>query len=50
MTDRRNDQLRPAAFELGFTEATPGSVLVSTGRTRVLCTGFGRGRSATLVA
>ena len=38
MTDRRNDQLRPAAFELGFTEATPGSVLVSLGRTRVLCT------------
>ena len=38
MTDRRNDQLRPAAFELGFTEATPGSVLVSMGRTRVLCT------------
>ena len=38
MTDRTNDQLRPASFELGFTEATPGSVLVSMGRTRVLCT------------
>ena len=38
MTDRPNNQLRPASFELGFTEATPGSVLVSMGRTRVLCT------------
>ncbi len=38
MTDRANDQLRPVTMELGFTETTPGSVLISMGRTRVLCT------------
>ena len=35
---RTPDQLRPIAFERGFTDQTPGSVLVSFGRTRVLCT------------
>lgn len=38
MTDRPNDELRPVTLELGFTESTPGSVLISMGRTRVLCT------------
>ncbi len=38
MTDRPHDQLRPATVELGFTDATPGSVLISMGKTRVLCT------------
>lgn len=38
MTDRPHDQLRPVTMELGFTETTPGSVLISMGRTRVLCT------------
>jgi ribonuclease PH len=38
MPERPNDQLRPVSVELGFTEATPGSVLISMGRTRVLCT------------
>jgi len=38
MTARPNDQLRPVSVELGFTESTPGSVLISMGRTRVLCT------------
>lgn len=38
MTDRPHDQLRPVTMELGFTESTPGSVLISMGRTRVLCT------------
>ncbi len=38
MTDRPRDQLRPISLELGFTQATPGSVLISMGRTRVLCT------------
>jgi len=38
MTDRPHDQLRPVTLELGFTESTPGSVLISMGRTRVLCT------------
>ncbi|MDP9494464.1 MAG: ribonuclease PH [Actinomycetota bacterium] len=38
MTERPNDQLRPVSMELGFTEATPGSVLISFGRTKVLCT------------
>jgi ribonuclease PH len=37
--DGRNpDDLRAITFERDFTEATPGSVLVSFGRTRVLCT------------
>lgn len=38
MTERPLDQLRPVSVELGFTEATPGSVLIAMGRTRVLCT------------
>jgi ribonuclease PH len=38
MSDRPHDQLRPVSVELGFTESTPGSVLISMGRTRVLCT------------
>jgi len=38
MTDRSPDELRPVTVELGFTESTPGSVLISMGRTRVLCT------------
>jgi ribonuclease PH len=38
MTDRPHDQLRPVSVELGFTSSTPGSVLISMGRTRVLCT------------
>ena len=32
------DQLRPATFERDFTVFAPGSVLMSMGRTRVLCT------------
>ena len=35
---RANDELRSISFERDFTDATPGSVLVSFGRTRVLCT------------
>lgn len=38
MTERPRDQLRPVSVELGFTGSTPGSVLISMGRTRVLCT------------
>ncbi|MFV1962807.1 MAG: ribonuclease PH, partial [Acidimicrobiia bacterium] len=38
MSDRSHDQLRPVTLELGFTESTAGSVLISMGRTRVLCT------------
>lgn len=38
MSDRARDELRPVSVELGFTEATPGSVLIAMGRTRVLCT------------
>ena len=34
----RIDELRPASFERDFTVFAPGSVLVSMGRTRVLCT------------
>jgi ribonuclease PH len=38
-TDGRNaDALRPVSFERGWTEQPEGSVLVSFGRTRVLCT------------
>ncbi|MFN2608662.1 MAG: ribonuclease PH [Acidimicrobiales bacterium] len=35
---RHPDDLRPVAFARDFTEFAPGSVLVSMGRTRVLCT------------
>jgi ribonuclease PH len=35
---RRPDQLRPIAFERGWTRHAEGSVLVSAGDTRVLCT------------
>ena len=35
---RSNDQLRPVSFERDFTDMADGSVLVSFGRTRVLCT------------
>ncbi len=38
MSERSHDELRPVTLELGFTESTPGSVLISMGRTRVLCT------------
>ncbi len=41
-TDRADgrgiDEMRPASFERDFTVFAPGSVLVSMGRTRVLCT------------
>jgi ribonuclease PH len=35
---RANDELRPVVIQRGFTEMTPGSVLMGMGRTRVLCT------------
>ena len=35
---RLHDELRPISFQRDYTEMTPGSVLVSFGRTRVLCT------------
>jgi len=35
---RASDELRPITFERDFTEMADGSVLVSFGRTRVLCT------------
>jgi len=38
MSERSPNELRPVSVELGFTESTPGSVLISMGRTRVLCT------------
>lgn len=38
MTERPKDQTRPIRLELGYTDATPGSVLISMGDTRVLCT------------
>ena len=37
-SDRRPDELRPVKVTRGFTEMTPGSVLIEMGRTRVLCT------------
>lgn len=37
-TERATDELRPILIERGFTEMTPGSVLIGMGRTRVLCT------------
>ena len=38
MSDRPVDQLRDVKLEIPFTSATPGSVLISMGRTKVLCT------------
>jgi ribonuclease PH len=35
---RGQDELRPVVIQRGYTEMTPGSVLISMGRTRVLCT------------
>jgi ribonuclease PH len=35
---RRADELRPITFERDYTDASAGSVLVSFGRTKVLCT------------
>ena len=35
---RHHDEFRPITFERDFTEMSAGSVLVSFGRTRVLCT------------
>jgi ribonuclease PH len=37
-SDRSFDQLRPVVIQPGFTEHAEGSVLISFGRTRVLCT------------
>ncbi|MGI9584294.1 MAG: ribonuclease PH [Acidimicrobiia bacterium] len=36
--DRENDGLREVKVTRGFTEMTPGSVLIEMGKTRVLCT------------
>ena len=36
--DRKPSQLRPLAFKRKYTGSAPGSVLVKTGRTTVLCT------------
>lgn len=36
--DRADDELRQVRMHLGYTQATPGSVLIEMGRTRVLCT------------
>lgn len=36
--ERGADQLRPVRIVRGYTEMTPGSVLIEMGRTRVLCT------------
>ena len=36
--DRAVDALRPARIRRGFTEMTPGSVLIEMGKTQVLCT------------
>lgn len=36
--ERIHDELRPVRLECGYTDMTPGSVLIEMGRTRVLCT------------
>ena len=36
--DRQNDQLRAVSFERNYTKHAEGSVLVSFGETKVLCT------------
>ena len=35
---RRPDELRPVRFDVDFIPSARGSVLVSQGRTRVICT------------
>ncbi len=35
---RPTDEIRPLRMHLGYTDSTPGSVLIEMGRTRVLCT------------
>lgn len=37
-TERAVDELRPVTITRGFTEMTPGSVLIAMGKTKVLCT------------
>lgn len=37
-TDRAHDELRPVVMRRGFTEMTPGSVMIEMGKTHVLCT------------
>lgn len=37
-TERAADELRPVKLTRGFTEMTPGSVLIEMGKTKVLCT------------
>lgn len=37
-SDRSRDELRPVSITRGYTEMTPGSVLIEMGGTRVLCT------------
>ena len=37
-TNRRTDELRRVVIQRGYTEMTPGSVLITMGQTRVLCT------------
>ena len=37
-TDRRNDQLRPLALEVGVAPYAEGSCIITAGNTRVLCT------------
>ena len=38
MCERPPDQLREVRLEIPFTSSTPGSVMISMGRTKVLCT------------
>ena len=38
MSDRPFDQLRDVKLEIPYTSSTPGSVLISMGKTKVLCT------------
>ena len=38
MAERAPTDLRPLQIQRGFTEMTPGSVLISMGKTKVLCT------------
>ena len=42
--DRASDELRPVRMTQGYTDMTPGSVLIEVGRTRVLATASVDGR------
>ena len=50
LTAAAPDELRPVTFDVDFIRSAKGSVLVTQGGTRVICTAIGRGVRARLDA